>query len=378
MRASSWLFIIRALCLLCLGMSVALLLDYVSPEPAFCGVDSGCAEVRASGYGYIPLPFGSLPVPVLGVIAFTALFAASMNRSAEVQGRLVPPIAGVVAAGAVGFVVLQLVMQHFCWMCLTVDLSALLIAFCCFQLRGDGWKQASESSPVKTWFWFALLLVTFAAPLTFPRLVATSEIPAVIRELYRPGEVTVVEFFDFQCPHCRHLSPRLKKIVDADPQAELLFGYAPLPGHELARDAARVAICAAEQQAEKKVVERFFEESDLSQPHILEVAKSLVSDPAALDACLASTRPDERIEQDIRRIKEAGFVGLPTTYIGGTRLLGAEDDVNYRDALARAHAGTDRQGLSGTTFWLAVALIVAAIALLGRATPEAERSVAAG
>lgn len=357
-------------------MSVALLLDYVSPEPSFCGVGSGCAEVRTSGYGYIPLPFGSLPVPVLGVIAFTALFAASMNRNPQVQERLLPPLAGLTALGALGFVGLQVFMQHFCWMCLTVDLSALGIAFCCFQLRGGGWKLSGEAPPVKNWAWFALLLVAFAAPLSFPRLVATSEIPAVIRELYQPGKVTVVEFFDFQCPHCRQLSPRLKKIVDDDPKAVLRFGYTPLPGHPLARDAARVAICAAEQGVETQVVTRFFEDVDLSLLHIVETAKSLVPDAPALDACLASTRPDQRIEDDTRRIKEAEFVGLPTTYIGGARLLGAQEDVNYRDALARAHAGTDRQGLSGATFWLAVALLVAAIFLLARAAPLQAHSAA--
>lgn len=355
-------------------MSVALLLDYVSPEPSFCGVNSGCAQVRTSGYGYIPLPFGPLPVPVLGVIAFTALFAASMNQNPQVRRRLLPPLAGLTALGALGFVALQVFMQHFCWMCLSVDLSACGIAFCCFQLRGEGWRLSGDAPLVKNWVWLALFLVAFAAPLSFPRLVATSEIPPVIRELYQPGKVTVVEFFDFQCPHCRQLSPRLKKIVEEDARAVLRFGYTPLPGHPLARDAARVAICAAEQGAETEAVTRFFEDADLSRPHLVETAKTLVPNAAALDDCLASARPDQRIEDDIRRIKEAEFVGLPTTYIGGTRLLGAQEDVNYRDALARAHAGTDRQGLSGATFWLAVALLVAGIFLLGRAAPASAGS----
>lgn len=420
MRPSHWFNLLRILSLLCLGVSVALLLDYVSPDPAFCGLDSGCAKVRSSGFGYIPFPGGGLlPVPVLGVSAFAALFLASMNRDAQARRRLVEPLAWMIAAGALGFIGLQIYMQHFCWMCLSVDTGALLIALCAFQLRGRGWELAQLEQDARTtlmdpiellsegqrvrgvwredsqiyeapnslvkpwpddpfrlhhWAWWLFSALAVIAPLLFPRLVAsTSEVPASIRTLYSADEVTVLEFFDFQCPHCRRLSPELKKIVTGREGVGLRLGYVPLPGHPLAKDAARLAICAGEQGMEEEVSTQLFSDPDLTPEHILEAAKTVVPSAEKLDECLASERPDQRIADDTEAIKAAGFEGLPTTYIGETRILGARDAMAYEAAIEQAQSGSGSGGLSGWMYWAAVLLIVVGIVLAAR-VPQPDRT----
>jgi len=401
---------------------VALLHDYTSGgAAAFCGAESGCGAVRESGFGYIPLPgAGFLPVPVLGILAFATLFAGSLLRTGDLREKIVLPVAYASALGAVIFLGIQVYIWHFCYLCVTVDLMSLVVGYCAYCLRNGGfdvalteeqsrttlidphelmsegqtvkgvWREDSQiyeapnslvkpppREPMRLKFstWITLSVLFVVAPALFPSVVYVSEVPSSIRELYDPSALTVVEFFDYQCPHCRDLSPRLKAIVQEDKSVHLRLGYTPFPSHQLARDAARVTICAAEQDKEWEVAAVLFTDSDLSLPHITEIATGIVKDKNALAACLASELPDKRIAADIARITEAGWEALPTTYVGGTRILGAEQDLVYRDALRRAKEGTDVRGLNPWIYWAAMLAALMGIVLSGRVPPPDRRSI---
>src|SRR5690606_39102490 len=168
----------------------------------------------------------------------------------------------IAAISALGLIVLQAAVGHFCSLCLTVDACGILAGICAYRLRGLGWEDAlkeeesrsvvqdtlelsSEGQRVKgVWredsqvyaapnplvqrepkepfrlkksAWVALCLLALIAPAAYPKLVHQSEVPGVIRALYSRDHVTVLEFFDFQCPHCQDLSPRLKALVDEEP-----------------------------------------------------------------------------------------------------------------------------------------------------------------
>ncbi len=421
MRPYSWLLVLRASCLVALGMSAALWVDYTGVESHFCGATSGCGAIRLSGFGYVPFPFvGRLPVPVFGLAGFTLLFAATLARSAEIRRRLCVPLAASMGAVALAFIALQFYLAHFCWMCLMVDGSAVLVAVSCMALRGRGFQDAqseeesrstlmdpqelsSEGQRVKgvwrddsqvydapnplvrpapreafrlrLWAWVALPTAVVGVPLLFPVLVQTSDVPAQVRALYEEGEPTFVEFFDFECPHCQDLSPRLKRLVEHDGKCHLRFGYVPLPGHDAALAAARVSICAAEQNKEKEVVGALFERRAFALAESSALGKSLVPDAAAFDACLSSERPEARLNHDLEVLKAAGFEGLPTTYIGGTRILGAREDLVYFDALRRARDGSDRSGMSPWAYFSAMGALLLALVLLGRVPAGDRRSI---
>ncbi len=396
---------------------MALLLDYLRPDPSFCGLDSGCGAVRGSGFGYIPLGFGVLPVPMLGVLAFALLFGSTFIASIETRARVASPLGYTVAAGAGAFIALQAVLGQFCSLCMIVDTSALIIGLATFFLRGSGWEdaaeeeellapafggvQVSESQRIKrVWrddsqvydapnplvrpalappfvlqlrAWVLLCCLCVGAPVLFPLLVRTSEVPSVITGMYEPGKITFVEFFDFQCPHCQHLSPRLAALVAQEEDVVIRYGYTPLPAHPESKEAARISICAAEQGKEKEVVHKFFETLDFFDGAPLKIAKQIVPDPQRLEECLASERPDERIQSDTQNLKRAGFLGLPTTYVGGIRILGADDDLKYLDALRRVRQGSDSKGLHPWVFWAAVLLVLVAVVLMGRAPPSGSK-----
>lgn len=371
------MFLLRTACLVALGTSVALLVDYVRPDPSFCSLGSGCSAVRSSGFGYIPLGFGELPVPMLGVLAFGLLFAATHIRDVTTRSRVVPALSYAVALGALVFIALQILIGHFCSLCMTVDVSALVAGLSGHMLRGARFSEAEKSAgsrlalPLRSWI--LLVLVAALAPLFYPLLVRTSEVPGVIRGMYEPGQITVLEFFDFQCPHCQHLSPRLAELVAEEPGFSLKYGYTPLPAQPESRVAARMAICAGEQGKEKEVVSRFFEKLEFSEAALSQMAREIVPDDEKFSACLASNRPDARIEADTASIKEAGFLGLPTTYVGGIRILGSQEDLQYRDAFRRVREGSDTTGLRPSVYFAGVLLLIVAIFLMARER-EGERS----
>lgn len=367
MRSAHGINVLRAFILLAFGTSIALLLDYTSTEPAFCGADSGCSAVRESGLGYVPLTAGiSLPVPVIGVLAFLSLFVLSFTLRRPTLARVFYGCLALGALAAVLFIALQLQLRSLCSFCMTVDGLMLVIAALAYVLKRN--SSLIETSPTFTKAaWAALLGLTLLGPLLYPRLVRTSEVPSVITDLYTRGKVTVLEFFDFECPHCRDLSPRLMKLVGEVPGAHIRYGYTPLPGHDTAHLAAGLCICAADQGKEHELASAFFALQDFSESALQATTNAIIPNHARLSACLASDRPNDRIMSDITALKTAGFVGLPTTYIGGIRILGAEADSVYQDALLQVQDGRDRSGIPAWLYWLSVVCLMLAVLYWGRA-----------
>jgi predicted DsbA family dithiol-disulfide isomerase len=68
--------------------------------------------------------------------------------------------------------------------------------------------------------------------------------------------------------------------------------------------------------------------------------------------CVQSPRPEARLRADLERLEKAEFLGLPTTYIGRTRVLGARPQAIYEEALANAVSGADEGGVSPLVYWL--------------------------
>jgi predicted DsbA family dithiol-disulfide isomerase len=362
---------LRGLILLALGVSVALLVDYTAASPAFCGGTSGCAAVRDSGLGYVPLGDTLLPVPVIGVVALLVLFVLASQAKRRCVSLVLCLLSSLGAVLALGLLALQAYLSTYCWLCVVVDASLLGICGLAFWVHIQSHRRARTP---REWLagatWWGLLGLTFLGPLLYPWVVAPAAVPHAITRLYQPGELTVLEFFDFQCPHCRSLSPRLKQIVAATPGARLRLGYTPLPGHEGSLQAAQLTICAGEQQREMELAAEFFKQTDFSEPRLLATARKIVPDAAQLDACLASPRPHDRVRRDTEALKTAGFVGLPTTYIGQVRILGADHDRVYEDALHQAKNGAPTR-LPPGVYWLCFVIVVGVVAYWGRAEGQA-------
>jgi protein-disulfide isomerase len=164
-----------------------------------------------------------------------------------------------------------------------------------------------------------------------------------VRALQKPGVVTVVELSDFECPYCRALHPVLDGVLAAHGERVRLVRISiPLPGHPHARDAARGYHCAQAAGRGEEMADVLFNSTALAPADIAAYARALDLDPARFAQCVADPATDRRIDRDVTTVTAAGFDGLPSVWIGDTRILGfdrAARDAPYAAALERALHG---------------------------------------
>ncbi len=94
-----------------------------------------------------------------------------------------------------------------------------------------------------------------------------------------PGDapVTIVEFVDYECPHCREAQPFLQQVLEAYPrQVRLFFKQFPLGGHTMARTAAEAAMAAHKQGKFWPYNDKVWPKSDVLTAALLEqIAKDV-------------------------------------------------------------------------------------------------------
>ncbi|HEX7670399.1 MAG TPA: vitamin K epoxide reductase family protein, partial [Polyangiaceae bacterium] len=258
--SSLWLVLCRVSVLSALAASAALYLQYLRPaEAAFCGLESGCEAVRRAGFSYF---FGSplFSIPLVGLVAYAVVLWISLFAP-EAPWTLW--LTSVGAVGALGLLGAQTFVVHaFCWLCVAVDVSAVLSAAFAFAERRTRRQHSGNAfDPLKRGAWILLSGVAIAFPTVWTIVKPAPPVPASVRALYVPGKVNVVEFADFECPYCRRLHPVLKSVLHEYPAERLHFvrRHVPLPGHPDALPAARAAVCAEQQGLGEKLADKLVE-----------------------------------------------------------------------------------------------------------------------
>lgn len=367
-RLPTWLLVLRVVALVAVATSAALYVDYVSHNPAFCSPNSGCSAVRASGFGY--LFGGALPVPVLGIVGFAALFALSVTERPSLRRWVVPGAFGGAAVAAALIALQGLVIKQYCALCLVVDVAALAIggaAYLHLRTTSAGTQPARE--PLHAGSWIALGAIALVAPLVWPKVRPLPPVPPAIAAYYQPGKINVVEFADFQCPFCRMLHPLLKKLVaEYGERAHFVRLNMPLQSHLQAMGAAKAAVCGEDQGRKEQMADALFEAEDLGEAQLRRIAVSVGLDPQRFDACFADRKTQQRVQRESQILRDAGFQGLPTTYVGGRTLTGLRSEDVFREAFEAAARGGDESGIPGWMFLTFVAGAVVAAVRFGRRT----------
>jgi len=144
----------------------------------------------------------------------------------------------------------------------------------------------------------------------------------------------------------------------------------PLPRHTSALGAAKAAVCAEAQGKGDEMADRLFEVEDLGPQSLRRIAVELGLDAKAFDACVASAGTADRIQRESKLLRDAGFQGLPTTYVGARQIVGAQGEEVFREAFDAAARGDAGAGVSGSMFAAIIAVVVGGVAFLGRADHE--------
>ncbi len=140
--------------------------------------------------------------------------------------------------------------------------------------------------------------------------------------------VTIVEFSDLECPHCKAAQPRLDRLIAEEPRARLVFQEFPLESlHPWAFTAATFAECIAQQKP--KVFWTFIRSVYDNQLEITpqganDKLKDLVGTAGANGAEIATCAGSEGTKAAVRASMqlglEVGVEGTPTVFINGRKI----------------------------------------------------------
>jgi protein-disulfide isomerase len=135
--------------------------------------------------------------------------------------------------------------------------------------------------------------------------------------------VTIFEFSDFQCPHCRMAAPYLKKLVDdSNGKVKLVFKQYPLPGHPKAREAAKAALAADRQGKFWEMHDIIFKnQARLETANFEGYAKELGLDLERFRADTKSKEVEAKIEADRAEGKKIGVDSTPSIYVNDRRFI---------------------------------------------------------
>jgi protein-disulfide isomerase len=173
--------------------------------------------------------------------------------------------------------------------------------------------------------------------------------PAVSDSDHRAGPddapVTLVEYGDYECPHCGRAHPIVREVQKRmGRRLRLVFRNFPLAEmHPHAVRAAEAAEAAAIQGKFWEMHDLLYERQEaLEDSDLIRYAKQLGLDAGRVKEELASGSHAARVRQDFRSGIRSGVNGTPTFFINGARHDGSWDPDALLEALERAAAGGTR------------------------------------
>ena len=139
--------------------------------------------------------------------------------------------------------------------------------------------------------------------------------------------VTVVEFSDLQCPHCKDAQPIVEKLIGDEPNMKFVFQQYPLPQHNWAAKGAAYADCIGRTNKDavwKFIQGTFDEQSNITESNADEklnaIADKSGAKSAEVAACAAKPETKKRIEDSMALGSAVGVNSTPTLYVNGRRI----------------------------------------------------------
>lgn len=139
------------------------------------------------------------------------------------------------------------------------------------------------------------------------------------------AKVSIVEFADYQCPHCKSAADTLKKITDKmKDKVRFTFIDFPINPSGISREVAEVSHCAAEQGKFWEFHYKAFESQEtLAKGSGEKIAKDLKLDEGKLKACMDAGKGKAMVDKGRAEGDRIGVSGTPFVLINGHRYVGA-------------------------------------------------------
>ena len=152
------------------------------------------------------------------------------------------------------------------------------------------------------------------------------------------GDITIVEYFDYQCPYCRKIEPELRQVVQDDGKVRLVLKDWPILGE--------VSVIAARMALASKYQDRFIQahealigvNSKLTEPRIRELlaGAGIDVDRATRDLATNAKAIDAILARNNDQATAFGFKGTPSFIVGKFRVPGVLTMAQFDQVIADA------------------------------------------
>ncbi len=131
-------------------------------------------------------------------------------------------------------------------------------------------------------------------------------------------KITIVEFADFECAHCRAAGPAVEELIKKHPEVKVVFKHYPLPFHAYARKAAIAAEAAGLQGKFWQMHDAIFATQDfLSDELLLGHAKALGLDAPRFAKDIADPAVAKKVDDSHAEGESLGVAATPAFFIEG-------------------------------------------------------------
>jgi protein-disulfide isomerase len=139
------------------------------------------------------------------------------------------------------------------------------------------------------------------------------------------GDVTLVEFFDYNCPYCRRVAPTVVDLEEADHDLRIVYKEFPIlgPGSQFA---ARAALASWKQGKYAPFHNALMQATEqVTEETVMEVARTVGLDTEQLKADMQDSAIQEAIARNLQLANALGVTGTPSFVIGDRVVPGAAD-----------------------------------------------------
>lgn len=150
------------------------------------------------------------------------------------------------------------------------------------------------------------------------------------------GDVSLVEFFDYNCPYCRKAEPVLAELAAGDRGLRIVFKEFPIlgPGSEFA---ARAALASRKQDKYMAFHKAMMSHTGkIDESSVLEIAASFGLDVAQLKKDMDDPAIEQAIASNLDLAGKLGITGTPGFVTGKETVQGLAPLSSMKELIARA------------------------------------------
>jgi len=150
------------------------------------------------------------------------------------------------------------------------------------------------------------------------------------------GDVTIVEFFDYNCPYCRQMAPVVEQALADDPQVRIVYKEFPILGPD--SDFAAKAALAADRQGKYDAFHKalYAVKSRVTEAVVLKVAEEVGLNVTRLKSDMQDAAIQAAIDRNMNLAQALKISGTPSFVVGDLIVPGATDLDTIKKLFQRA------------------------------------------